>query len=124
MIYVDTHVLLWLLSERQLLSDAAQSILRSADRVHYSPMVELELQYLHEIGRIREDAALVLTHLRAGLDLQVCPHPFVDVVAAAKHLTWTRDPFDRLITAQATITDATLLTADTNIRTHYARAVW
>ncbi|MCF7950382.1 MAG: hypothetical protein K9L57_01970 [Spirochaetaceae bacterium] len=37
---------------------------------------------------------------------------------------WTRDPFDRLITAQADIQAASLLTKDGTIRTHYPKAVW
>jgi PIN domain nuclease of toxin-antitoxin system len=38
---------------------------------------------------------------------------------------WTRDPFDRLIVAQAKANDgAGLVMADTVIRKHYAGAVW
>jgi len=33
-----------------------------------------------------------------------------------------RDPFDRLISAQASVANATLVTADAGIRKHYSRA--
>jgi PIN domain nuclease of toxin-antitoxin system len=39
-------------------------------------------------------------------------------------MKWTRDPFDRLITAQAALGESTLLTKDDTIRTNYANAVW
>jgi len=40
-------------------------------------------------------------------------------------LDWSRDPFDRIIVAQAIANhDAVLLTADAHIRSHYRRAVW
>lgn len=48
-------------------------------------------------------------------------------VAAFIHaggFTWTRDPFDRTITAQAARVGAFLLTRDETIRRHYAAAVW
>ena len=42
----------------------------------------------------------------------------------AVSLSRTRDPFDRIITAQAAYRGATLLTRDQNIRANYANAVW
>ena len=37
---------------------------------------------------------------------------------------WVRDPFDRLIVAQAIANEAPLVTKDEKIRRHYRRAVW
>ena len=39
-------------------------------------------------------------------------------------MKWTRDPFDRLITAQAAVDDSPLLTKDDTIHTYYPKAVW
>ena len=39
-------------------------------------------------------------------------------------MKWTRDPFDRLITAQAALDDSPLLTKDDTIHTYYPEAVW
>jgi PIN domain nuclease of toxin-antitoxin system len=38
--------------------------------------------------------------------------------------TWTRDPFDRIIVAQARLRGAPLLTKDRTIQTHHAEAFW
>lgn len=46
------------------------------------------------------------------------------IVAAASGLTWTRDPFDRLIVGHAQADEATLLTADRSIRQHCRFARW
>jgi PIN domain nuclease of toxin-antitoxin system len=81
-----------------------------------SPMVELELDSLHEIGRTTVGAAAVLDELSRTIGLTMSSAPFADVVASATHLTWTRDPFDRLICAQAVTEDQTLLTKDRTIR--------
>lgn len=48
----------------------------------------------------------------------------VRVVMEAMVQTWTRDPFDRIITATASTANAVLLTKDWGILDHYARAFW
>lgn len=49
---------------------------------------------------------------------------FADIVAHAHALSWTRDPFDRLIAAQAIAEQAMLLTADQHLRANFDRAIW
>jgi len=39
-------------------------------------------------------------------------------------LSWTRDPFDRVITAQAATDGSSLITKDEIILHHYENAVW
>lgn len=43
---------------------------------------------------------------------------------SAAGLTWTRDPFDRLIAAHAIVAGAPLLTADRTILENLPQAVW
>lgn len=45
-------------------------------------------------------------------------------VLGATHESWTRDPFDRIITAQAAVCGAVLLTRDERIRANYRQALW
>ena len=87
-------------------------------------MVALEMQYLHEVGRISEDAGVVLTDLSRKLGLAQAEGDFSSVAAAAVDLGWTRDPFDRLIVAHAALHGATLMTKDRLIRRNYQHAVW
>jgi PIN domain nuclease of toxin-antitoxin system len=46
------------------------------------------------------------------------------VVKKSIGMKWTRDPFDRLITAHAAIDESPLLTKDDTIHTYYPGAVW
>jgi PIN domain nuclease of toxin-antitoxin system len=89
-----------------------------------SPMVVLEVQYLHEVGRISENAGNVISDLSLKLGLAQVEGDFSSVAAAAVGLSWTRDPFDRLIVAHAAINGVALLTKDRTIRRHYRQAVW
>jgi PIN domain nuclease of toxin-antitoxin system len=89
-----------------------------------SPLAVLELAYLQEVGRARDPAATMLAALRRDIGLEVVDSPLGELVQAGIDLTWTRDPFDRLIAAQAIVTGAPLITADRTIREHLALATW
>lgn len=124
-LYLDTHVLVWLYQDGATrLNPQGIHAIETAEQLLISPMVELELTYLHEISRINCPAAVILDSLRRDIGLGTCPQPFAAVVGAALNLDWTRDPFDRLIVAQAAHRNAPLLTADQNIARHYTNAIW
>lgn len=87
-------------------------------------MAALELAYLHEAGRARDSADAMLEALRRSIGLTVADASVATLVDAAATLTWTRDPFDRLIAAQAIVADAPLVTADRTILENLPQAVW
>jgi len=125
MIYLDTHVVLWLFFRKgDGLSEHARYIIEYEPEILISPIVLLELDYLHEIGRTTLPSEPVFKYLNQQIDLQICRKSFYDVIRSASHLTWTRDPFDRIITAQSAIAQNRLITKDQTIRTHYKHAVW
>jgi PIN domain nuclease of toxin-antitoxin system len=94
------------------------------EELRISPMVALELEYLYEIGRITEPPSQVFKELERSTGLVQEDANFSAVVAAARGLTWTRDPFDRLIVGNASVSGTGLLTKDRNIRQHYRHALW
>ena len=89
-----------------------------------SPMVMLELQYLFEIGRLTVPPGTIIGTIQRAARLRICDLPFEDVARAALRETWTRDPFDRVIVAQARLRDIPLITKDRMIREQYERATW
>jgi PIN domain nuclease of toxin-antitoxin system len=123
-IYLDTNVLVWLAGAPEQLSKAACQTIDRGEPLLLSPMVELEVEYLYEIGRISQPAAEVVAHLQGIVNLQSCDRAFSAVVAKAREIKWARDPFDRLITAQAAIGNDPLLTGDKIIRANYSQAFW
>ncbi len=124
LIHLDTHVVCWLFAGRvDLLSRAAREAV-DRDVLAVSPMVGLELQYLHEIRRILRGPRHILKALQADLDLEISDRPFAVVADRARSYGWTRDPFDRLIAADAEISRARLLTRDDLLRQRFRRALW
>jgi PIN domain nuclease of toxin-antitoxin system len=123
-VYVDTHVLVWIAKgEDHHLSSSARESIENDDLV-VSPAVMLELELLHEIGRLRASAEKTFSFLESEIGLSVCIMPFHEVVTHALKEKWTRDPFDRLIVANAKAAGAPLVTKDERIRKHYRRAIW
>jgi PIN domain nuclease of toxin-antitoxin system len=89
-----------------------------------SPIVRLELQYLHEIGRINPTVDTIMTDLVQRTGLTICAKPFHAVIEQALQIAWTRNPFDRIIVAQASIDHDILVTGDQTIHAHYPQAKW
>lgn len=124
LIHLDTHVVAWLFAGE--VDRLARGVRRKIDedQIAISPAVELELQFLFEIGRTDQPGRQVVADLVERIGLTIAQTPFARVVASAAALSWTRDPFDRLIVGHAMADRAVLLTRDRAIRKHYREAVW
>ena len=110
MILLDTNALIWVEQGHA----RARPLLKDRRRLYVSPATLLELQFLHETGRIRIDAASVSA---IGQDDRwlVDDPPATSWFVRATDLTWTRDPFDRLIAAHAMLRRWRLATGDADL---------
>jgi PIN domain nuclease of toxin-antitoxin system len=124
LIYLDTHVAVWLYEGRLERFPAKVITAFEKNELLISPMAVLELQYLFETERITVPAKKIIHELSASIGLTECRQPFGLVVSHALAIAWTRDPFDRLITAQAMAGNAVLISKDLAIRRHYKNAQW
>lgn len=122
---LDTHVIAWFAGgQAEKVSPKAKALIEQATTLVVSPMVVLELQLLHEIGRVREPALDLLRRWQDAVSLRVAADGFERVGTAALDERWTRDPFDRLIVAHARLMDAVLITRDRRIAANYGGARW
>lgn len=95
MILLDTSAVIWLERGHRRI----RALARRARRLDVSPASLLELQLLIETGRIGLRAAIIAT-LAADDRWLIDDPPAAAWFEAACDLTWTRDPFDRLLVAQ------------------------
>ena len=124
LIYLDTHVTVWLYGGKLgLFHPDTLAEIRNGTLL-ISPVVALELQYLFETDRISVKSDTVVRELSESIGLRFCTRDFGKVIERSIAMDWTRDPFDRLITAQAAIFNSPLLTKDKTIRQHYRYAFW
>jgi PIN domain nuclease of toxin-antitoxin system len=123
--YLDTNVVVWLAQGNLTpITPAASRILEQADLL-ISPMVLIELEYLYEIQRIKLPSSDILLKIEHELGVRVCDLSFPRVAAVVVDEKWTRDPFDRIIVAQAKANGlASLISADEEIARNYPRTIW
>jgi len=123
--YLDTHIVLWLAAGKvNRLSSKARGLLGRAELL-LSAMAFLELEYLNELGKTKFRAGDLLKKVEYETKLRLCDLPFPTVASAALDEKWTRDPFDRLIVANAKANGfAWLISADEQMRKHYPRTAW
>jgi len=122
--HLDTHVILWLYDKLETKFSPKIKKLINQNDLAISPIIRLELQYLKEIKRINEESDVIINYLTEKIGLTVEEAPFDIIIKSAVKLTWTRDPFDRIIVATSKIKNSTLITADQIILNNYEMAVW
>ena len=121
---LDTHAVIWAYAgETARFGKEARTLIELGELI-ISPSVVLELQLLHEIGRVTPAASAYVETLGRDIGLRVASDTFDSVVSAALAESWTRDPFDRLIVAHARLLGATLLSRDRRIAAAYPNTRW
>lgn len=123
--YLDTNVVVWLAQGNLArISTRAKGVLEQAELL-ISPMVLVELEYLYEVSRIKLPARDVQLKIEYEIGVRVCDFSFARVASVAMDEKWTRDPFDRIIVAQAKANGLSgLVSADEEIAERYPRTLW
>lgn len=122
MIMLDTHIAVALYEGRVSGLSARAKRALNREPATISPAVLLELELLHEIGRLRFGGKLISQYLSSQLGIELAHEKLSEVAEAALALVFTRDPFDRLIVAHALVKKSPLVTLDKRIQANYARA--
>ncbi len=124
LIYLDTHIVVWLYAGLiHKLTDVSKESIETFD-LWISQMVRLELQYLYEIERIKVKPSKIIKSLSRSINLKISESPLCDIIDEALKIDWTRDVFDRVLTAEASLQKSGFITADETIRANYKQAIW
>jgi PIN domain nuclease of toxin-antitoxin system len=120
---LDTHAALWWLSGDERFGEAAADHLAdSTNQVLLSAAVVWEVAIKRSLGKLRAPADLAPTLVAAGaVPLPISLDHAAAVEALPRH---HRDPFDRLLVAQATIERATLVSGDAALHEYGVAVVW
>lgn len=107
---LDTHVVLWQLGASHRLGRRTEKAIAGAGELLFSVVSFAEIGVKAAIGRLTVDAGLADEVVRLGLRLVglTADHG----LAVARLPLHHRDPFDRLLVAQARAEQLTLVTAD------------
>ncbi|MBK5223123.1 MAG: type II toxin-antitoxin system VapC family toxin [Acidimicrobiia bacterium] len=114
-VIVDTHVWLWMLVEPGRLSPAARrAVTSSGTDVYVSAASTWEIAIKHQLGRLQlpeAPASYVPTRILAS-GCTALPIEVAHTLRAGDLPPFHRDPFDRLLVAQAQILGIPLITSD------------
>lgn len=112
---IDTHCLLWWLSEPESLRQAALSLLRHAENtVLLSPVFSWKIAIKHSIGRLPlpEKPEEFVSSRMEGDGLVSLPIHHSHTLKTADLPFHHNDPFNRLLIAQAIVEEIPIMTAD------------
>lgn len=113
---LDTHVVLWELAGAHRLGPQAREVIARSGELNFSVVSFAEIGVKASVGKLVVPPGIA-DHIRdAGLRiLGLEPEHALAVADLPVH---HRDPFDRLLIAQARGSDLTLVTADERIRAY------
>ncbi|MFV1989486.1 MAG: type II toxin-antitoxin system VapC family toxin [Acidimicrobiales bacterium] len=111
---LDSHVALWWLSEHASLGENCKQQIEAADEAYFSAVTPWELGIKRALGKLVFPDGLVAELEAAG---------FVELPISAAHAVRAsglpdhhRDPFDRMLVAQAQLESLQLVTADRTLQ--------
>ena len=121
---LDTHVLLWALSApRHLPSAVAAKIKDPETDVYLSAVATWEIAIKSAFGKIKADLATIVTAARDA-ELDELPISIAHTQRLQALPPHHRDPFDRLLVAQALEEGLTIVTHDRALAAYGAPTLW
>lgn len=124
---LDTHAFLWWLAgSRRLSQSARQAIEDEANDVLVSAASAWEITTKHRLGKLpeAEEVALDVSGAIAGQSFEELPVSVSDAARAGALPTPLRDPFDRMLIAQALRRDLILVSIEAPFDAYGVRRVW
>jgi PIN domain nuclease of toxin-antitoxin system len=118
---LDTHYLIWIVTNARRLKKFPWLQRYTPWRV--SPVSFLEIQLLAESGRLRFRPAELTAAIQADPRF-LLDDVFVSILLyKALNLSWTRDPFDRMLAAHSLARQLPLCTTDSEVQANHALIV-
>lgn len=122
MLLLDTHVFLWWRTDSPKLAGVAREEIARAERVFVSAASAWEAAIKAALGRLELPAAMESGVRQSGFD--PLPVTFAHAEAVRRLPHHHRDPFDRMLVAQAQVEELVLVTHDRRLESYEARFLW
>lgn len=126
-VLVDTHVALWALAGDPRLSKAARDLLERGEHDRYLSLASaVEVAVKVSVGKLSLGRPTERLFAAFATDLQLVPLPITHAhcAALARLPLHHRDPFDRLLVAQAQVESLTLVSADPALAPYGVPMLW
>jgi PIN domain nuclease of toxin-antitoxin system len=123
---LDTHTVLWMIQGDSNLSDRARAIIESSETKLYFSIASLwEIAIKVGLGKLKLDHSLpALTELLQQLDIETLPIMVADLESYLSLPLHHRDPFDRILIAQAMHHDLVIVSRDEAFAMYPVQRLW
>jgi PIN domain nuclease of toxin-antitoxin system len=123
---LDTAVFLWSLDAFQNLNQRARQVLESGQDVFLSAASSWEIVIKSSIGKLSlpKKPSLLIPEAMTRFAVQALPISHVHTLAVQELPNHHKDPFDRLLIAQAHSESMILMTADTICTKYPVEVLW
>ena len=124
---LDTHTFIWWDSEPQRLSQQVLKMCQDPDNVLLASVASLwEMQIKLQLGKLKLNKPLteLVSGQQAINNIDILDVKLEHILALAKLPSHHKDPFDRLLIAQADIEEAILVSKDQVFTKYEVRVVW
>lgn len=124
-VLIDTHILIWWLTDPDQLSRRAfNAVADDGNEVFISAASGYEIELKRPMDKLLQVLPLDLEHAVAKEDFSWRSVTSADAIAAGRLPRHHRDPWDRLIVAQAMQDGWPLVTADTELKAYGVTVIW
>jgi PIN domain nuclease of toxin-antitoxin system len=126
-ILFDTHAFIWWDSQIEKLSPTALQLCNDPQNTLLLSVASLwEIQIKHQLGKLTLEMPLaeIVSAQQATNAVTILPIEMPHVLALDRFPLHHRDPFDRVLLAQAMIEDAVLLSCDPAFGAYAANVLW
>ncbi len=126
-VLLDTHVLLWWLTDDERLSHAVRRVIAEpANEILVSAASAWELSTKYRLGRLRgcEEIVVRYTEIIEAEHFRTLAIEPRHALLAGTYATRHRDPFDRMLAAQSELESLPLATDDEAFRSFPCRTLW
>ena len=123
---LDTYALIWFLRGDSELSPAAGKSMRDSTNVKFVSIASLwKIAIKVNLGKIQFDFALKdFAELIAANDFDILPIAFEHILMVGTLPPHHRDPFDRMLIAQASVEGLTIVTRDPHFPDYGVPVLW
>ena len=125
MYLLDTHTLIWLLFTKGILPDAVYQAVATSEYVYASIVSLWEIAIKQSIGKLEiKNSIAEIADICEESGYELLPIKPIHLDCVKTLPIFHRDPFDRLLIAQATTEGLTIITKDAIIPRYPVKTMW
>ena len=125
-IIIDTHAAIWLFEGNEKMSESTREILNDLKNMVYVSIASVwEVAIKISTGKLEFDGGIenfIDTIYRNEFELLNISPKHIKTVTGLPYIH--RDPFDRMLVAQAIVEDMAIMTTDDNIIKYEIKSIW